>query len=414
MAKHKEQTNQIDDFLLRIETRERTRRRNRLLLLLGAIVLIGGGWQLLRTQDRQAPLRSFELTSLTQAQVLQLLAEKPEPIVVFHPGLGTDTISSADELLNLQNMVEMMDFPSMFASDQSMADGLIQDSTSEIGGFFLDVAGVREAGQVLQLTIENYDEENTYMMDFGNGYRRRVRRNFTYTYPRQGNFQARLIATNGEANGVYIKNLRISPGSTVIAADESATPAETPVELADVSASLDSGNQVASLRVGSLPELEIVDLQAPEEALGESPLSGGAEPVNTNFASVSTEPDNIPVAEEPEVAVRSAPAMTPMLTADIMPAYPGGTRGIGRYFRRNYRYPYEARNAQIEGVVYVRFVVQPSGELTDFVVVTGVGYGCDEEALRLLQNMPKWVPGEHQGKKVPVYKTLPVTFRLVE
>ncbi|MEM7655717.1 MAG: TonB family protein, partial [Bacteroidota bacterium] len=303
-------------------------------------------------------------------------------------------------------------------ADRTMADGLIQDSTSALGSFFLDVAGVRKAGETLQFTVENYDDQNTYMMDFGNGYRRRVRQNFSYTYPRQGNFQAKLIATRDQASSLYVKNLRISPGevserTTPIAAAE--LPEENLAnELPDIDLEEeggegnDSANQTAGLRVGNMPELEIVDLQAADEEVPEVISDAGT------TTPESVEPTNIPVSEEPEAVTAEIPINTPMIAADIMPEYPGGTRGIARYFQRNYRYPYEARKSRVEGVVHVRFVVQPDGKLSDFVVVKGVGYGCDEEAIRLLQKMPKWRAGEHQGKAVPVYRTLPITFRLAE
>ena len=137
MAEHKD-NNQIDDFLLRIEARERSRRRNRLLLVLGAIVLLGGGFQVIRMMNSQPQLRSYQLTSLSVDLTQQLFEEKNEPIVVHHPGLGTDTIRTPDEYLNLRNVVEMMDNAAILVADRTMEDGLIQDSANAIGSFLFN------------------------------------------------------------------------------------------------------------------------------------------------------------------------------------------------------------------------------------------------------------------------------------
>lgn len=87
---------------------------------------------------------------------------------------------------------------------------------------------------------------------------------------------------------------------------------------------------------------------------------------------------------------------------------------MNRFIARNARYPAEARDNQVEGQVFVRFVVQPDGSLTDAVVFRGLGSGCDEEAIRLVQSMPNWIPGEHQGRTAPVYEEIPISFQLIK
>ena len=71
-----------------------------------------------------------------------------------------------------------------------------------------------------------------------------------------------------------------------------------------------------------------------------------------------------------------------------------------------------AREDGYSGTVYVRFVVEPDGTITNIEVAKGVGGGCSEEAVRVVKMMPKWIPGEAFGKKVRVTYTLPVNFRL--
>lgn len=95
-----------------------------------------------------------------------------------------------------------------------------------------------------------------------------------------------------------------------------------------------------------------------------------------------------------------------------MPAFPGGENGLMEYIRMNVKYPTESMKKEIQGRVIVRFVVMPDGSVSDATVLRGLDPGCDAEAIRVTQNMPKWIPGKNKGKNVPVYFTLPIQFRL--
>jgi TonB family protein len=76
------------------------------------------------------------------------------------------------------------------------------------------------------------------------------------------------------------------------------------------------------------------------------------------------------------------------------------------------RYPSDAQRANIQGKVFVKFVVQSDGEIGRIEILKGIGFGCEEEAVRVLAKMPKWKPGMQNGKPVAVYYTMPVAFRL--
>jgi periplasmic protein TonB len=95
-----------------------------------------------------------------------------------------------------------------------------------------------------------------------------------------------------------------------------------------------------------------------------------------------------------------------------MPEYPGGEEKMLKFLRENIKYPESARNNGIEGTVYLTFVVNSNGKINDVKLLRGIGGGCDEEALRLVRLMPKWVPGKQNGKNVPVQFNLPIKFRL--
>ena len=97
-----------------------------------------------------------------------------------------------------------------------------------------------------------------------------------------------------------------------------------------------------------------------------------------------------------------------------MPEFPGGEEVMMQYIAEQVKYPAEAKKAGAYGRVFIGFIVEPDGSLSDIKVLRGMGYGCDEEALRVAKFMPKWQPGMHRGKAVRVQYLVPVNFRLEE
>jgi len=95
-----------------------------------------------------------------------------------------------------------------------------------------------------------------------------------------------------------------------------------------------------------------------------------------------------------------------------MPQFGNGDADILYYLAKNIRYPREAIELGISGIVYLKFVVDKKGNVGDVQVLRGIGGGCDEEAVRKVQAMPKWTPGKQMGKPVNVYYNIPVKFTL--
>lgn len=96
-----------------------------------------------------------------------------------------------------------------------------------------------------------------------------------------------------------------------------------------------------------------------------------------------------------------------------MPSFPGGEPKVMEYIGKNIKYPQIARESGIQGRVFVSFVVECDGSISNAKVLRGIGGGCDEEAVRVVTNMPKWKPGKQHGKAVRVSYLLPVNFKLV-
>jgi protein TonB len=95
-----------------------------------------------------------------------------------------------------------------------------------------------------------------------------------------------------------------------------------------------------------------------------------------------------------------------------MPAYPGGEQKLMEFIAKGIKYPQIARETGIQGRVFVGFVVEPDGSVSNVKVLRGIGGGCDEEAMRVVKSMPKWKPGKQRGKAVRVSYMLPVNFKL--
>jgi protein TonB len=95
-----------------------------------------------------------------------------------------------------------------------------------------------------------------------------------------------------------------------------------------------------------------------------------------------------------------------------MPEFPGGEEKLFEYLGKNIKYPSMARENGITGTVYVTFVVEGNGEISDVKKLRGIGGGCDEEAVRVVRSMPAWKPGKQNSKPVRVQYNLPIKFTL--
>jgi len=113
------------------------------------------------------------------------------------------------------------------------------------------------------------------------------------------------------------------------------------------------------------------------------------------------------VSEEEEVAEAEI-----FMVVEDSPSFPGGDEARIRFLQENIKYPQMARESSIQGTVYVTFVVERDGSVTDVRVLRGIGGGCDEEAIRVIKAMPRWVPGKQRGKPVRVQFNMPIKFTL--
>ena len=99
---------------------------------------------------------------------------------------------------------------------------------------------------------------------------------------------------------------------------------------------------------------------------------------------------------------------------DVAPDFPGGMEAFFTYIRDHKNYPEEAEQNQVKGKVFVSFIIDATGRVEEesVAVIKGLGYGCDQEAIRLIKNSPRWTPGRisETNKKVPTRMVLPIVF----
>jgi protein TonB len=94
------------------------------------------------------------------------------------------------------------------------------------------------------------------------------------------------------------------------------------------------------------------------------------------------------------------------------PGYPGGDEARLKYLRDNIKYPEMAKESGIQGTVYVTFVVEKDGRISNVKILRGIGGGCDEEAVRVIKGMPNWKPGKQRGRPVRAQFNMPIRFIL--
>ena len=133
---------------------------------------------------------------------------------------------------------------------------------------------------------------------------------------------------------------------------------------------------------------------------------------NSNENVKSSDNKAVEATENVEKTVVSDNSEPIAESAEVIPEYPGGTAAMFEFIQSNVTYPESAKDKGIEGKVFVQFVVEKDGSLSNIEVVRGINEDLDAEAVRVVKAMPKWTPGMNEGKPVRVHFTLPFLFKL--
>lgn len=104
----------------------------------------------------------------------------------------------------------------------------------------------------------------------------------------------------------------------------------------------------------------------------------------------------------------------PFTIVEEMPSFPGGDGQMMKYFAATINYPSLAKETNTQGIVFLTFVVEKDGSITNVSILRGIGAGCDEEAIRVVRSMPRWNPGKQLKNPVRVKMNLPINFKLMD
>lgn len=179
-------------------------------------------------------------------------------------------------------------------------------------------------------------------------------------------------------------------------------------------------------RVYTVPATQIPDPEPPkpekvlaparEKAVTQTPIfveSDLPETITGQQVSLDNDPNaNVDLSGAFSAEPAEETGDAPLEVVEDMPSFPGGMKAFYDYVAKNVQYPERARSNNVSGKVFVQFVVDKDGSITDAKAIKGIGFGCDEAAVKVLEGSPKWNPGKQRGRAVKVRMVLPISFTL--
>ena len=386
--------NSSNKYLDKIHKKEKSKWNNKILILLLLVLTFGGGIALYNKKQNSTYVKIFPKEDLEPVSEITVDSLTNEEASRYGMSLPEEDFSDTAELTD--------DFEEMdqFAIEEPLDETPISTEAEEleekrevdlIPNISFRINGQQTEGEKLTFSIRGYDPKITYTMDFGNGRKKRMGRSTTFSYAKSGTFRPILTATNSSGD-------RKRAARTIIISEKEKTEAKEEVLLASrdtVPLETITSNDESDSEDVSIPNPAPEPPQEPKEEVVEDSQPTFNETPGTNTAT-------------PKAA---APNLRPLKFAQVMPSFPGGTAAMYDFLNKKLDYPTLAYDNQIEGNVYVQFVVHPDGSLSKFHILKGLGYGCDEEVIRVVQQMPKWNPGKHNDQIVPVIYTLKVNFK---
>jgi protein TonB len=161
----------------------------------------------------------------------------------------------------------------------------------------------------------------------------------------------------------------------------------------------------------SLPEIKPDELVAEEQPMTQKEVLEEKAAISNTTFDKGTDDISAPVANADNSKITEE-SDVPLVLVDQMPQFPGGEREMLKFIKMNLRYPLSAQENGVQGTVLLNFVVNREGKIINLKVVKGIGFGCDEESIRVIEKMPIWSPGKQRGQTVLVSFTMPIRFVL--
>lgn len=202
--------NKFEEYLEKIEAREKSRRRRTNLKWFLLVAFMGTGFVLYQQSEvKKQNLRRFAIEDLDPDIVNDLFTSESDPIIVYHPEVGYDTVGNINDYYQVLNVIDLIEMgrKAYMVIEQDEPDTTLQESLEP---FIIDVAGERKVGNRLVFTVENYDPQLSYELDFGNGVVKPIKDRTTYSYPLPGHFDLTLKAVDDNGNSsTYVKKYEI-------------------------------------------------------------------------------------------------------------------------------------------------------------------------------------------------------------
>lgn len=389
-------------YIREVESKERARKRIVMISVSGIMIIAAVGLVSFLVKSPSNGPRKVAYDDLSIDRISEMFEVDNTELIVEYPNqLSPDTIRSMDDYLSILVSDDRTNFNFEQVSRFEPADEFVSDPEStdtpseapenaveSMNQFRFAIEGDRKAGEEMMFAIQDFDKSINYRMDFGNGVTKKIGQFVRYTYPLPGKFLVNLIAENEhKATSTYSRFIEVADEKEEVLLASADTQTVLPLLGEKTTPGSDESISVDSEAVEVAVPLPVAESETTE------PASPAAEIILEE--------------SEPEAITG------PLIFADKMPEFPGGRNALGSFLRKKIKYPSEAISNKIEGRVYLRFVVEADGSISNPIIVRGIGYGCDQEAIRLAQLMPSWIPGEQKGRKVPVYAEFLVNFKFL-
>lgn len=363
MMSNKKQSfdNEGIEYLLEIRRKE-DRKRWLKFFFIGIFLigfLLGGSWAL---KDLLLPNQASVKQDVNEARDLMIEEKNRESDSILLANDEFDDWPAAESSEFILDEYSEEEFVVDKSSSTVSAGSSSRANLKKIQPFRMQIQGTPSVDNTLAFIIQGYDPNCTYTLDLGNGHKITIREQFTYQYAEPGIFRLNLTA---ERTGYMNRSI---PTTLQIHAKNS----------------LD--------QEGFIPNRE-------ENEDKDFTSQTNAEVTNSIINTAKSREE--PILEEPIKASFTQKAM-----------FSGGTKAMKAYLSRKLKYPSSAIKNGIEGKVYVKFIIDQNGEIKNPTITQSLGYGCDEEVLRIIESMPPWIPAKQDNQNAEMLYILPITFSL--
>lgn len=161
-----------------------------------------------------------------------------------------------------------------------------------------------------------------------------------------------------------------------------------------------------------LEQPEIIEVKNEEEILEDIEINLDIEMSEDFIPATSVYGEDIEQQAAPPPPPIKEEIEEVFLVVEEKPEPEGGFKAFYEYIAKKLKYPKAATKTRTQGQVYLQFIIDKDGSITNISVLKGIGMGCDEEAVRVLSSSPKWKPGKQRGHPVKVKVSVPIRFKL--